>query len=67
MPGILESSADRGSLEKRVGLELMAFISSTDLDLGIFTLYAECIMRNAGLDEAQAGIKIAKRNINNHR
>ena len=33
----------------------------------LFTLYAECIMRNAGLDEAQAGIKIAKRNINNHR
>ena len=30
-------------------------------------LYAECIMRNAGLDEAQAGIKIAWRNINNLR
>ena len=29
------------------------------------TSYAEYIMRNAGLDEAQAGIKIAKRNINN--
>ena len=28
-------------------------------------LYAECIMRNTGLDEAQAGIKIAGRNINN--
>ena len=28
-------------------------------------LYAEYIMRNAGLDEAQAGIKIAERNINN--
>ena len=28
-------------------------------------LYAEYIMRNAGLDEAQAGIKIAGRNINN--
>ena len=28
-------------------------------------LYAEYIMRNAGLDEAQAGIKIARRNINN--
>ena len=27
--------------------------------------YAEYIMRNAGLDEAQAGIKIARRNINN--
>ena len=31
----------------------------------LFNLYAEYIMRNAGLDEAQAGIKIAKRNINN--
>ena len=30
-------------------------------------LYAECIMRNAGLDEAQAGIKIAGRNIRNLR
>ena len=30
-------------------------------------LYTEYIMRNAGLDEAQAGIKIAGRNINNHR
>ena len=29
-------------------------------------LYAEYIMRNAGLEEAQAGIKIARRNINNH-
>ena len=33
----------------------------------LFNLYAEYIMRNAGLDEAQAGIKIAKRNINNVR
>ena len=30
-------------------------------------LYAEYIMRNAGLDEAQAGLKIARRNINNLR
>ena len=33
----------------------------------LFTLYTEYIMRNAGLDEAQAGIKIAGRNINNLR
>ena len=33
----------------------------------LFNLYAEYIMRNAGLDEAQAGIKIAARNINNLR
>ena len=32
-----------------------------------FNLYAEYIMRNAGLDEAQTGIKIARRNINNLR
>ena len=30
----------------------------------LFNFYAEYIMRNAGLDEAQAGIKIARRNIN---
>ena len=33
----------------------------------LFNLYAEYIMRNAGLDEAQAGIKIVGRNINNLR
>ena len=33
----------------------------------LFNLYAEYIMRNAGLEEAQAGIKTARRNINNLR
>ena len=33
----------------------------------LFNLYAEYIMRNTGLEEAQAGIKIARRNINNLR
>ena len=33
----------------------------------LFNLYSEYIMRNAGLDEAQAGIKIARRNVNNLR
>ena len=33
----------------------------------LFNLYAEYIIRNAGLDEAQAGIKTARRNINNLR
>ena len=33
----------------------------------LFKLYAEYIMRNTRLDEAQAGIKISGRNINNHR
>ena len=35
------------------------------LSLCLLNLYAEYSMRNAGLDEAQAGIKIAGRNINN--
>ena len=33
----------------------------------LFNFHAEYIMRNAGLDEAQAGIKVARRNINNLR
>jgi len=33
----------------------------------LFNLYAEYIMWNAGLDESQAGIKIAKKNVNNLR
>ena len=33
----------------------------------LFNLYAEYLIRNAGLDEAQAGIKIARRNISNLR
>ena len=37
------------------------------MSLYLFNLHAEYIMRNAGLEEAQAGIKIAGRNINNFR
>ena len=37
------------------------------LSLCLFNLYAEYLMRNAGLEETQAGIKIAGRNINNLR
>ena len=37
------------------------------MSLCLFNLYAEYIMRNSGLEEAQAGIKIAGRNINNLR
>ena len=37
------------------------------LSLCLFNLYADYIVRNAGLDEAEAGIKIAGRNINNLR
>ena len=37
------------------------------LSLCLFNLYAEYIMKNSGLDETQAGVKIAGRNINNLR
>ena len=37
------------------------------LSPSLFNFYAEYIMRNTGLEEAQAGIKIARRNINNLR
>ena len=37
------------------------------LSFCLFNLYAEYIMRNAGLEEAQSGIKMARRNINNLR
>ena len=37
------------------------------MSLCLFNLYSEYIMRNAGLDKAQAGIQIARRNINNFR
>ena len=40
---------------------------SWDLSPCLFNLYAEYIMRNARLDKAQVGIKIARRNINNLR
>ena len=47
-------------IEKEVGQGCM-------LSPCLFNFYAECIRRNAGLEEAQAGIKIARRNINNLR
>ena len=47
----------------QIGTGVIRFILSPCL----FNLYAEYIMRNARLDEAQAGITIARRNINNLR
>ena len=41
--------------------------TSAHQDNFIFNIYTEYIVRNAGLDEAQAGIKIARRNTNNLR
>ena len=43
------------------------YIKAVKLSPCLFNLYAEYTMRNAGLEEAQAGIKIARRNINNLR
>ena len=43
------------------------YVKAVYLSPCLFNLYAEYIMRNAELDEAQAGIKIAGRNINNLR
>ena len=43
------------------------YIKAIYCHCALFNLYAEYIKRNAGLDEAQAGIKIAGRNINNLR
>ena len=45
----------------------MSRLSMSRLSLCLFNLYAEYIMENGGLDEAQAEIKIARRNINNLR
>ena len=42
-------------------------MSACILSLCLFNLYAEYIMHSTGLEEAQAGIKIARRNINNLR
>ena len=48
----------------QIGKELL---QGCILSLYLFNLYAEYILRKAGLDEAQAEIKIARRNINNLR
>ena len=45
----------------------MEYIKTVHCHPALFNLYAEYIMRNAGLEEAQAGIKIARRNSKNLR
>ena len=42
------------------------YVKAVMLSPSLFNLYAEYIMQNVRLDETQAGIKIARRNINNH-
>ena len=54
-------------MEQQTGSKLGKEYIKAILSPCLFNLYAEYIMRNAGLDEAQAGIKIARRNINNLR
>ena len=49
------------------GKKMLKPTSKIILSSCLFNLYAEYIMRNVGLEEAQAGIKIAGRNINNLR
>ena len=48
---------------------VLAIINSAAMNIGVpvFNFYVEYTMRNAGLDEAQAGIKVSRRNINNLR
>ena len=80
-PGLKGAAFSTSSLTMilAVGLSYMTFImlkyisSMPILHQGcilspcLFNLYAEYIMRNAGLEEAQSGIKTARRNINNLR
>ena len=55
-------------VEQQTGSKLgKEYVKAVILSLCLFNLYAEYIMQNARLDEAQAGIKISKRNINNLR
>ena len=58
----LELYMEQQTLQIRKGVHQGCILSPC-----FFNLYAEYILRNAGLDKAQAGIKIAWRNINNLR
>ena len=51
----------------KLGKEYVKVLDVRILSPCLFNLYAEYIMRNTGWDEAQAGIKIARRNISNLR
>ena len=59
--------ATEADMKQQTGSRWERSTSSCVFSPCLFNLYAEYIMQNAGLDEAQAGIKIARRNINNLR
>ena len=55
-------------MEQQTGSKLgKEYVKACILSLCLFNLHAEYIMRSTGLDDSQAGIKIARRNINNRR
>ena len=54
-------------MEQWTGSKGKEYVKAVYCPPAYFNLYTEYIMRNTGLDEAQAGIKIAGRNINNLR
>ena len=54
-------------MEQQIGSKSGKEYQGCILSPCLFNLYAEYLMRNAGLEEAQAGIKIARKNINNLR
>ena len=56
-----------GSFSSLPSVNIPNWIESCILSPCLFNLYAEYIMRNTGLEETQAGIKIARRNITNLR
>ena len=66
----IPSEKPKGTLGNLYGNRPMVVINVKKIQMEVsclFNLYAEYIMRNAGLEETQAGIKIAGRNINNLR
>ena len=62
-----ESNSQNWTWNNRLVLNWERSVSRPCIVTCLFNFYAEYIMRNAGLEEAQAGLKIAGRNINNLR
>ena len=62
-----EEWSQRNQFDFRLNYKTTVIIIQCMLSSCSFNLYAECIMRNAGLDEAQVGSNIARRNISNLR